>query len=315
MKKVLLFLSCFIQAIFFAQQPAVRISKDVTLIGKPFDLIYSIELEGKDNFQFSPQQGTFKAKITQAENAVNALDFQEIEILKFSDTIVRKDGKKTWIGMYELCAWDSGLVVLEGQQGVLNDSTIGFSSAYIKVNLVEHEKGRELFDIKESFLELEDETNYWDIFLRYFSWWVLPLVALLIFYFVKKKKNQVPNYEPEISLREKTLTAIKALEKAELWRKNQIKEHFVELSFILRSYLTARYDVNLLDKTTSETRILLKAKGLDKELLDTISRLLNHADMVKFAASEPTEILIEKSFHELKQLVIETSPLESEHVQ
>jgi hypothetical protein len=231
------------------------------------------------------------------------------------DTVIRKNGKKTWMGVYELCAWDSGLVVLEGHTCIVNDSVIGFPSAYIKVDLVERKKGKDIFDIKESFVNVPDSFDPWDFFWRYFSWWTIPLILLLIYWWWRKRGKEVPEPQMEMSLRQKTLTAIDALERAELWRKAQIKEHFVELSFILRSYLTARYDIHLLDKTTSETKILLKAKGLDKPLIDTISRLLNHSDMVKFAASEPTESLIERSFHEMRQLVIETSPLESKHVQ
>ncbi len=302
-------------SVLHAQQPMVRISKDRTLIGKPFDLIYSIELETKDNFTFTPQQGTFKSKITAAQNAVNATDFQDIEVLSFIDTIIRKNGKKTWMGVYELCAWDSGLVVLEGHTCVVNDSVIGFPSAYIKVDLVDRKKGKDIFDIKESFVDVPNSFDPWDFFLRYLSWWTVPLLFIGIYWWWSKRKNKVVEPQMEMSLRQKTLTAIDALERAELWRKAQIKEHFVELSFILRSYLTARYEIQLLDKTTSETKFLLKAKGLDKALIDTISRLLNHADMVKFAASEPTESLIERSFHEMRQLVIETSPLESKHVQ
>jgi hypothetical protein len=118
----------------------------------------------------------------------------------------------------------------------------------------------------------------------------------------------------EISLKAKTLLAIDALEKAEMWRKDQLKEHFVELSYILRSYLTARYELSLLDKTTNETRLLLTQVGLRKDIVETILRLLSHSDMVKFAASEPAEELIQKSLFLLRQTVAETSPIEFEYV-
>jgi hypothetical protein len=116
-------------------------------------------------------------------------------------------------------------------------------------------------------------------------------------------------------LKFKTLLAIDSLEKSELWRKDQLKEHFVELSYILRSYLTARYQLSLLDKTTNETRLLLTQAGLKKEIVDTILRLLSHSDMVKFAASEPAEELIQRSLFMLRQTIVETSPIEFEYVE
>jgi cell division FtsZ-interacting protein ZapD len=106
---------------------------------------------------------------------------------------------------------------------------------------------------------------------------------------------------------------VDALEKAELWKRDKLKEHFVELSYILRSYLTSRYDLNLLDKTTYETKLLLTAKNIDKEVIESILKVLNHSDMVKFAASKPGEEIVEKSFFMIRQLIVETSPIEYEH--
>ncbi|MBM3185664.1 MAG: hypothetical protein FJZ67_05130, partial [Bacteroidetes bacterium] len=143
----------------------------------------------------------------------------------------------------------------------------------------------------------------------------LPLIGYLIYgWFISRKNKAIERPEMELSLKAKTLLAIDALEKAELWRKDQLKEHFVELSYILRSYLTARYQLSLLDKTTNETRLLLTQAGLKKEIVETILRLLSHSDMVKFAASEPTEELIEKSLFLLRQTIVETSPIEFEYV-
>ena len=74
-------------------------------------------------------------------------------------------------------------------------------------------------------------------------------------------------------------------------------------------------DLNLLDKTTYETKLLLTAKNIDKEVVDSILKVLNHSDMVKFAASKPGEEIVEKSFFMIRQLIVETSPIEYQHAE
>ncbi|NBX80223.1 MAG: hypothetical protein EBQ94_07575, partial [Flavobacteriales bacterium] len=130
-----------------------------------------------------------------------------------------------------------------------------------------------------------------------------------------RREPKIVKHVREMSLKKKSLMAIDALEKAELWKRDKVKEHFVELSYILRSYLTSRYELNLLDKTTTETKLLLTAKGIEKPVVDSILNVLNHSDLVKFAASKPSEEIIEKSFFMIRQLIVETSPIEYDHAE
>jgi len=298
-----------------SQQPQASISKKVVEIGDRVNLVYRIELDKNDKFNFNPHTGIFPSKLTSQNSSLTTTNFNEIEITFFEDTIINKGNKKTWMGVYELTPWDSGLVVLQGQRFTINDSTYDFPSVYLECKLVPHKKGQEIFDIKESFAKTPDRKSWFIFFLKYIAWWLLPFIGYLIYRWIISRKNKpIERPEIELSLKAKTLLAIDALEKAEMWRKDQLKEHFVELSYILRSYLTARYELSLLDKTTNETRLLLTQAGLRRDIVETILRLLNHSDMVKFAASEPAEELIQKSLFLLRQTVVETSPIEFEYV-
>ena len=312
------FLSFFliVPLVLFSQQPQASISKKVVEIGDRVDLIYRIELKKNDRFNLNPHTGIFPAKLTSQNSALTTTDFEDIEITYFEDSIIEQGNKKIWMGVYELTPWDSGLVVLQGQRFTINDSTFDFPSVYLECKLVPHKKGQEIFDIKESFAKVPKSQSKLIFFLKYISWWLLPLIGFLIYrWWISKKNKTIIRPEPELSLKFKTLLAIDSLEKSELWRKDQLKEHFVELSYILRSYLTARYQLSLLDKTTNETRLLLTQAGLKKEIVDTILRLLSHSDMVKFAASEPAEELIQRSLFMLRQTIVETSPIEFEYVE
>jgi hypothetical protein len=312
------FLSFFliVPLVLFSQQPQASISKKVVEVGDRVDLIYRIELKKNDRFKLNPHTGIFPAKLTAQNSALTTTDFEDIEITYFEDSIIEQGNKKIWMGVYELTPWDSGLVVLQGQRFTINDSTFDFPSVYLECKLVPHKKGQEIFDIKESFAKVTKSQSKLIFFLKYISWWLLPLIGYLIYrWWISRKNKTIIRPEPELSLKFKTLLAIDSLEKSELWRKDQLKEHFVELSYILRSYLTARYQLSLLDKTTNETRLLLTQAGLKKEIVDTILRLLSHSDMVKFAASEPAEELIQRSLFMLRQTIVETSPIEFEYVE
>ena len=118
-----------------------------------------------------------------------------------------------------------------------------------------------------------------------------------------------------MSLKERTLLAIDALDNEKLWEKEKLKEHFVELSYILRSYLTARYSITLLEKTTYEAKLLLTQNGLNEDTVENIGRILSESDMVKFAKSKPEVISILRVSTLARQIVAETSPLDFDSVE
>ena len=84
---------------------------------------------------------------------------------------------------------------------------------------------------------------------------------------------------------------------------------------ILRMYLTSRFEISLLEKTTYETKLLLTQKGLNEETVEVIARILSESDMVKFAKSEPETIAILRVSTLARQIVAETSPLEFDNVE
>lgn len=314
--RLLTFALLFFSFPLFSQAPLASISTKKVEVGGRVELVYKIELKKNDRFKFEPLKGTFPAKLTTLNSNLKTASFDEIEVISFRDSTYKEGKTKIWLGVYELTPWDSGLVVLEGQRFILNDATVDFPAVYLECNLVSQIKGQGIYDIKETFATIPERKNGWIFFIKYISWWLVPVIGYLIYKYIIRKRNlkSIP-VEKELSLKARTLLAISALEKAELWRKDQLKEHFVELSYILRSYLTSRYSISLLDKTTNETKLLLIQKGLKNEIVNSILSLLSHADMVKFAASEPAEELIHRSLFLIRQIVSETSPIEFQHAE
>ena len=302
-----------------AQSAKTSISKNAILIGEKITLTYTIPVAKGEKPLFRPAVGVLpsrlKAKTGSLSNAIS--DNIEIES-PFKDTLINSKKGTIWQGTYEITAWDEGSYLITGPTISINDSTCYFPDTELNVKLVSAKKGQDIYDIKESFAEIPDEPFSVKRFVSDNWWWLIPLILIpLIVWAVRKvkKAETKPQKIKELSLKEKTLLAIDALEKSKLWEKNQVKEHFSELTFILRSYLSARYNINLLEKTSYETKLLLTQRGLHPETIQVISAILNEADMVKFAKSHPDEIAIYKHAQLARQVVAETSPIEFDHAE
>lgn len=301
----------------YSQNGKTTLSQNSILIGENITLTYTIHIPQDAKVLFIPQQSHIpshrKAKNGSLTNEISS----EIEILNtFFDTIIKGKKSNVWIGKYEITAWDSGTFVLSSTNIIIDDSTFVFPSIELVSALVKGKQGQDLYDIKESFSEIPDEPFSITFFIKRNWWWLLAIllaaIGFLIYKIIKKQNAPVEQYKV-LSLKERTLLAIDSLEKERLWEKQQLKEHFIELSFILRSYLSSRYEINLLEKTTKETKLLLQQIGLHEETIAVIVRILIESDMVKFAKSNPDEMAILKISQLARQVIAETSPIEFEN--
>lgn len=295
-----------------------RVSQSQISIGQPVTINYIVDAKPSDAILFKEKSGTIKARsITESGDlSKEGIDFEIVS--DFRDTNLFINGQKKWVGEYVVTAWDSGLYVLPGPTIIINDSTYYFDNIAIATHLSAPIDGVDLYDIRENFTEIPGEPFSLSRFFKSY-WWVILILLIItaaILLFLRKKKAN--DYEEDVrppSLKERTILAINSLDSAKLWEKEQLKRHFVELSYILRSYLTSRYDISLLDKTSYQTKILLTEKGLNKDTVDVVARILSQSDMVKFAKSKPELIEILRISTLAKQIVVETSPLEFDNVE
>ena len=303
-----------------AQSTQTNVSQKSLLVGEKITLTYTLTIDSKSKIpSFRPAVGVLPSRLKSNTGSLSNAISDNIEIeTPFKDTLVKGKKQSTWTGTYEITAWDEGNYVIAGPTISVDDSTIYFPDTEISVKLVSAKKGQDIYDIKESFAEIPDEPFSLKQFVSTNWWWLIPLILIpLVYWVVRKVKNaeKQPERIKEMPLKERTLLAIDALEKSKLWEKNQVKEHFSELTFILRSYLSSRYNINLLEKTSYETKLLLLQRGLHAETVRVISEILNEADMVKFAKSHPDEIAIYKHAQLARQVVAETSPIEFDHAE
>jgi hypothetical protein len=302
----------------FGQETVATLSRNKILIGEKVTLTYSVDIARGKKVRFLPSTSVLPSRTISQSGAIATAESDQIEItVPFRDTILKDKNNDVWVGVYEITAWDSGSYLITGPTIIIDDSTNYFPNIQLDANLVKANKGQDIYDIKEAFADIPDEPFSLTSFLKEYGWILAIALILIISYFWMNRKNkQKPQPTvKELSLKDKTLLAIDALEKERLWEQQKLKEHYIELSFILRSYLSSRYEINLLERTTKETRLLLEQKGLHTETISVIISILGESDMVKFAKSEPDEISILKVSQKARQVVAETSPIEFDHAE
>ena len=302
-----------------AQITRASISQNSILIGEKTTITYSIPLNGNKKPLFKPENGFLASRSISKNGILSGENSDQLEILSpFKDTIIKAESSRWWIGVYEITAWDSGFYRIEGPSIKLSNATFDFPVIELRADLVKAKKGQAIYDIKESFAEIPTEPFSIKKITKNNWWWMLILIALVIgaiVYIRKKSKKKTSEPAKALTITEQTLEAINTLENLRLWEKQKTKEHFIDLSLLIRTYLSYRFTINLLEKTTYETKLLLQQKGLEDRTIDSIILLLTESDMVKFAKSQPEEIAILKIDQFAREIVAETSQFEIENAE
>ena len=264
-------------SLVYSQKLTTVLSEEEVLIGQSFRLTYTIvSIEPLQQIIYSPQQ----ENLTAQHSIDDEVKTYEIEIIQtFTDTTYEEGEFYYWKGWYELVAWDSALVVLPPEQIMWNDSVLLFPPKLLSVDFPAVDPAIELYDIHETFTPFDaDQSTIW--------WYVLALVVVLLIVLLFMKRRKKETLEIELPLLERTMQAIDQLEASKKYEESQ-KEYYYELSLILRRFLAELYQLRLLEKTSEEIRIILKARGVQAQTLESILRILNQSDLVKFAKHTP----------------------------
>lgn len=301
MRILLSILACWFFVAGFAQTKRVYWSQDSVRIGDKAELTILVKNKPKQ-FDYNPISDVFICDVSHKGQSLWKPG-GELEIESFKDTSYTKSGIKYWKGTYTLIAWDSAKYRLPELWMSWKDSTFSFRAPNLYVGFVKKK-------VKDGIEEIaiEPENDYWRLIKKY--WWVLLVVIVGIVIGILWNKRRTIKKSDELSLRERTLLAIQQLRKREDWLHGKTKSHYVGFSAVLKQYLSSRYELNLMERTTYETIALLKVKGLDRNMIGRIEVLLRESDMVKFAKTELNDMHIRSSLFRLEEIVTELSPLE-----
>jgi len=148
--------------------------------------------------------------------------------------------------------------------------------------------------------------------------WGLPALLLLavavglLIWWLRRRAARVAPLEPAVPADIEALEALEALALADMPSRAEFHDYYLELSRIVRHYLTRRYALPFEDWTSEEIRQALTGprprqyigEGLVSTLLDDLDR----GDLVKFARRQPTRAECIDSMQAARQLVKATRP-------
>ncbi len=278
----------------WAQQAKTVLSKTDVEVGEKITLTYLLLYNQSNDFIFNRDK--LKLPFEKLDkNGFFTKDTASLEILNpFKDTTLKETDKKLWTGIFEFTVWDTGTFKIPEIPVNFNNTNIKFPAAIFKSQLVQKLDSTELYDIKEEFTEIPKELeeqvtkSKFPSYLWLIIWAVIVVLAFFIIRWLIRKKSK-EDAEEKLDFQKQTIRALDELKSKQLWLQGKEKEHYSELSFLLRSYFSHCYHLNLLEKTTHETLLLLKQLKLEPSKINEIQFLLNGSDLVKFAKSRPDE--------------------------
>ena len=201
--------------------------------------------------------------------------------------------KNQLIKKYTLTSFDSGRYVLPGQEIFIKDKRFLTDQVIIDVATVEVDTIKQpMYHIKE----IQNEPYLFSDYLNYF-WGLIALLVVigLILYFVLRDKPTEEEIISRIPPFEAAKMRLKELDGKELISQNKIKLYYVELTDIVRTFIEKELNIPALESTTDELVETItdfnssSNLNIPKETLYKLQKLLQEADLVKFAKSKPLQ--------------------------
>jgi hypothetical protein len=226
------------------------------------------------------------------------------------DTLRKENGDYTVHQRLTLTSFDTGFMVIPPIAFLFdNDSAMLRESDPFLVSYSEFEVDMEhdIMDIKGPM----DVPLNW----RKILWWILlfHIVVggiLLLIRWLRNRERKVPvpaaRVVPTRPAHEIAMEKLEELRLKKLWQGDRTKEYYIELSDIVREYIEFRFGIMALEQTTDETVAALLRQQVDAQQVDTLRKMLQLADLAKFAKYRPMSDENEKSMDVAKGFVERT---------
>lgn len=239
--------------------------------------------------------------------------FSPLETVEaFATDTTRKKDRMLLQKIYALTQFDSGAYKLPAQRIEIDGKGFFTDSLKIDVATVPVDTlAQKMYDIKDLMEVEKSNSGFWKILLGILL--VLVLVGGLLYWFVFRKKPLTDKEKEALLLPyDRALLELKKLENSKYLIQDEYKQYYTELTDIVRSYLEEDVHVTALESTTDELigkMEMLKDAGelkIDNDTLNQFKRILQTADLVKFAKSKPPTSAAEEDRKSIEQIVIKT---------
>lgn len=224
-----------------------------------------------------------------------------------TDTILKND-KYELIKRYGLTQFDTGHFQLPALPVIIDNQQ--FKSQPLDISVL----GVEVDTIKQPMYEIKSIASSngsfdSDWFYLIFSILFIILGIGLYFYIKKRQNNNLTEDDLYKSPYEKAAKKLKSLEEKKNWTRGDPKPYYSDMTSIARSYIEDTFDISAHELTTQETVAILKQTfsqkkiKIDKTVVEEFKKVLQTADLVKFAKSQPQEFEISADTNRIQKVI------------
>ena len=292
-----------------------------------FPMLYAQEVKVETNTKNIKigEQIQYKVSVeTPADTPVSFPEgqtFAPLEMVKTraADTL-RDGGKYRLVKEYYLTQFDEGHYTIPSQKIRINNKDYFTDSLLVEVHTVAIDTLKQpLYDIKPIQEVKKPFTSYGWILTIIAAVLLLLIVAFVYFVFIRKKKFPFLQTQKKLPPFDRAIQDLKELQNSKYLIQSQHKEYYTRLTDIVKAYLEEEVHILAKESTTDEllTKInLLQEKGklnLNQETITNLKRVLQTADLVKFAKNKPSDDNAEYDRETIENVVIKTKeaiPLE-----
>ncbi len=205
----------------------------------------------------------------------------------------RRDARMELIKTYALTQFDSGAYLLPSQRIEIDGKGFFTDSLFVSVATVPVDTTEQkMYDIKP-MRDLEGSSLGWLKWVGGFLLLALIAGGVYWWFFIREKPLTPEEEEALLPPYERAMLNLKKLEESRYLIQDEFKAYYTELTEIVRAYLEEEVEIDALESTTSQLMDkleMLRDAGrleLQQETLVKFRRILETADLVKFARSKP----------------------------
>ncbi len=285
-------------AVVRAQQTAevtTAIDSTQVRIGEQINLVVQVKTDSLSMVEFPPEPLFFPFELLE-ESPVDTLRAQQHYLYTKRYALIQFDSGSYWIPPQK--------IVVDGSLS-FSDS-IPMQVAMVKVDTLQ----QPLFDIKPIQLV---ERDYTQVIQKYLLGFFFLLLLFTLIYLNKQYKKKKAALLEEIPPFDRALNELKSLESQLPTAQEEYKFYYSKLTEIVRRYLQEEASIDALESTSDELIEKLELRkdagtlDLTLETLNNLKRVLQNADLVKFARSAPELGIATTDRAMVEQVVIETN--------
>ena len=215
-----------------------------------------------------------------------------VEVISVSDAdSTVADGRLVIRRDILVTSFDSSLYLLPPFIAIDGADTIASNQVALKVSTVPVD-----VDNPEKFYDIKDVWKPPFVLADYYPWIFGILTALFLIcvigYLVqryRRHRSEVPvkPAEPELPPYETAIRELDSIKDQKLWQQGLNKEYYTQVTDTLRRYISRRYGVNAMEKTSEEILAIIERETDERTVYDTLRQVLRLSDYVKFAKLHP----------------------------